>query len=302
MSDEWATRPERSTLWAMQLYAWVSLRAGRAAGRLFLPAICLYFLLFAREARQASSDYLTRILGRAPGWQARYRHFFHFASVVHDRLFLSTGQLARFDIRIEGETHVRSALATGRGLILLGAHFGSFEVLRAGLAAREALPPLNVLMYVDNAANSNRIFDNARDNARSQGVNIIPLGRPDSLMRAMECLQRGEMLGILGDRTLGQDRIVYVPFMGAPAVFPQAPWLLASFSQAPVVLFFGAYQGGNRYTIRFETFADSIDLPRGQRSEHCAILARRYAQRLETQCRHSPYNWFNFYAFWQTPD
>ena len=37
MSDEWATRPERSTLWVMQLYAWVSLRAGRAAGRLFLP-------------------------------------------------------------------------------------------------------------------------------------------------------------------------------------------------------------------------------------------------------------------------
>jgi predicted LPLAT superfamily acyltransferase len=298
MSDEWATRPERSTLWVMQLYAWVSLRAGRAAGRLFLPVICLYFLLFARKARQASIDYLTHILGRAPGWRARYRHFFRFASVVHDRLFLSAGQLARFDMRIEGEAHVRGALANGRGLILLGAHFGSFEVLRAGLAAREALPPLNVLMYVDNAANSNRIFDNAR----SQGVNIIPLGRPDSLMRAMECLQRGEMLGILGDRTLGQDKIVRVPFMGAPAAFPQAPWLLANLSQAPVVLFFGVYEGGNRYTIRFDAFADRVDLPRGQRSEHCASLAARFAQHLEAQCRNSPYNWFNFYAFWQLPD
>ncbi len=298
MSDEWSTRPERSTLWVMQLYAWVSLRAGRAAGRLFLPVICLYFLLFARHARQASTDYLARILGRAPGWRARYRHFLHFASVVHDRLFLSAGHLARFDIHIEGETHVRSALANGRGLILLGAHFGSFEVLRAGLASREALPDLNVLMYVDNAANSNRIFDNAR----RQGVNIIPLGHPDSLMRAMECLQRGEMLGILGDRTLGQDKIVRVPFMGAPAAFPQAPWLLASLSQAPVALFFGIYEGGNRYTIRFEAFADRIDLPRGQRSEHCATLATRFAQRLEAQCRSSPYNWFNFYAFWQLPD
>jgi len=298
MSDAWTTRPERSTLWVMQLYAWVSLRAGRAAGRLFLPAICLYFLLFARQARQASAEYLTRIMGRPPGWRARYRHFFHFASVVHDRLFLGAGQLARFDIRIEGETHVRNALASGRGLILLGAHFGSFEVLRAGLAAREALPPLNILMYIDNAANSNRIFASAR----SQGVSIIPLGRPDSLMRAMECLQRGEMLGILGDRTLGQDRIVHAPFLGAPAAFPQVPWLLASLSQAPVVLFFGAYQGGNRYAIRFEAFADSLHLPRGQRSEQCAIHAARYAQRLEAQCRFSPYNWFNFYAFWQTPD
>ena len=298
MSDEWASRPERSTLWVMQLYAWVSLRAGRATGRLFLPAICLYFLLFARPARQASAEYLTRIVGRRPGWLAEYRHFFHFASVVHDRLFLSAGQLARFDFRIEGEAHVRSALAMGRGLILLGAHFGSFEVLRAGLATREGLPPLNVLMYLDNAAKSNRIFAEARN----QGVNLIPLGRPDSLMRAMECLQRGEMLGILGDRTLGRDKIVHVPFLGSPAAFPQAPWLLAGLSQAPVVLFFGAYQGGNRYDICFEAFADGIHLPRGQRSEHCAIHAARYAERLEAQCRHSPYNWFNFYAFWHTPD
>jgi predicted LPLAT superfamily acyltransferase len=298
MSDEWASRPERSTLWVMQLYAWVSLHAGRATGRLFLPAICLYFLLFARPARQASEAYLTRILGRRPGWRTRFRHFFHFASVVHDRLFLSAGQLTRFDFRIEGETHVRSALEKGRGLILLGAHFGSFEVLRAGLATREGLPPLNVLMYLDNAANSNRIFAKAR----SQGVNIIPLGRPDSLMRAMDCLQRGEMLGILGDRTLGQDKIVHVPFLGSPAAFPQAPWLLASLSQAPVVLFFGAYQGGSRYDIRFEAFADCIHLPRGQRSEQCAIHAARYAERLEMQCRQSPYNWFNFYAFWQTSD
>jgi predicted LPLAT superfamily acyltransferase len=298
MSDEWASRPERSTLWVMQLYAWVSLRAGRAAGRFFLPAICLYFLLFARPARRASVAYLTRILGRRPGWLASYRHFFRFASVVHDRLFLSAGQLARFDFRIEGEAHVRSALEKGHGLILLGAHFGSFEALRAGLATREALPPLNVLMYVDNASNTNRIFAQAR----KQGVSIIPLGRPDSLICAMECLQRGEMLGILGDRTLGRDKIVRVPFLGSPAAFPQAPWLLASLSQAPVVLFFGAYQGGNRYDIRFEAFAESIHLPRGQRSEQCAVHAARYAERLEAQCRLSPYNWFNFYAFWQTPD
>jgi predicted LPLAT superfamily acyltransferase len=298
MSDEWASRPERSTFWVMQLYAWLSLHAGRAAGRLLLPAICLYFLMFARQARQASTEYLTRVLGRRPGWLARYRHFFYFASIVHDRLFLSAGQLGRFDFSIEGETQVRSALARGRGLILLGAHFGSFEVLRAGLATREALPPLNVLMYLDNAANSNRIFANAR----KQGVSIIPLGCPDSLMRAMECLQRGEMLGILGDRTLGQDKIVQVPFLGAPAYFPQAPWLLAGLSGAPVVLFFGAYQGGNRYAIRFEAFADNIHLPRGQRSEYCATFAARYAQHLEAQCRISPYNWFNFYAFWQTPD
>ena len=201
-------------------------------------------------------------------------------------------------IKIEGEDNIRLALKKGRGAIILGAHFGSFEILRAGLATREGLPPLNVLMFIDNAANTNQIFQMANE----QGVRLIPLGRPDSLLQAVECLQRGEMVGILGDRTLGKEKIVHVPFLGGHAAFPQAPWILASLSGAPVTLFFGAYQGENRYTILFEDFADAIDVPRAQRTECSAVYATRYAARLADQCRRSPYNWFNFYAFWSNVD
>lgn len=297
MSSEWTTRSERGSLWIMQLYAWISLHLGRAAGRLILPPICLYFLLFAHKARRASRAYLTRLLEQPPGWHMLYLHLFHFASVVHDRLFLMSGQFNRYEVSIEGEEHVRNALAKGRGLILLGAHFGSFEVLRAAVATREALPPLSVLMYLDNAAKSNRIFEQAQ----KQGINIIPLGQPDSLLKAMECLHRGEMLGILGDRALGQDKIVTVPFLGGMADFPQMPWLLAGLANAPVVLFFGIYEGKNRYAIRFEAFADNIEMPRDRRIELCTQHAGRFAQSLERECRKSPYNWFNFYDFWKTP-
>lgn len=298
MSDEWARRPERSHLWVMRLYAAVSLRAGRRFGRLFLPFIVTYFVVFARQAGRASTGYLTRILGRAPRWRERYQHIATFASVIHDRLFLVAGRLAYFDVRIDGEADVRRALQLGRGAILLGAHFGSFEVLRAGLSAREGFPPLNVLMYVDNATNTNQIFGAME----SQQVRLIPLGRPDSLLRAMECLQRGEMLGILGDRTIGKDKAVSVPFLGAAATFPQAPWILAALSTAPVILFFGAYEGRNRYSIQFESFVDLVELPREERIARCTQLAARYAAKLTAQCRRSPFNWFNFYAFWQDAD
>lgn len=279
----------------MRLYAWVSVHAGRRVGRWFLPAICGYFLLFAKPAREASQQYLTRIFSRPPRWRELYRHFHVFASVVHDRLFLLAGQLQHFSIRIEGEAEIRAALALGRGLILLGAHYGSFEILRAGLATRAGLPPLNVLMYIDNATNSNRIFAAAGQ----LGVQVIPLGRPDSLLRAAECLQRGEMLGMLGDRTLGQDKNVRVPFLGAPAVFPQAPWLLASLAEAPVALFFGCHEDDDTYIIRFEAFADSITLQRRERAAQSALYAARFAERLQAHCLRAPYNWFNFYAFWK---
>jgi predicted LPLAT superfamily acyltransferase len=295
MRDDWATRPERSTLGVMRLYAWLSRSAGRRVGRWILPAICLYFLLFARAARSASQQYLHRVLARPPGWRDLYRHFHSFASVVHDRLFLLGGELQHFTIDIEGEAQLRAALAQGRGLILLGAHFGSFEILRAGLVTRCDLPKLNVLMYIDNASNSNRIFAAAN----RLGVEVIALGRPDALLRAMECLQRGEMVGMLGDRTLGQDKIVHVPFLGELAAFPQAPWLLASLAQAPVALFFGCHENAHAYTIRFEAFADRIDIPRSERAALSTVHATRFAERLQAQCLRSPYNWFNFYAFWK---
>ena len=57
----------------------------------------------------------------------------------------------------------------------------------------------------------------------------------------------------------------------------------------PVVLMFGLYRGGNRYQIHFETL-------RGQTVDE---MMAGYALRLEHHCRTTPYNWFNFYRFWE---
>ena len=87
-------------------------------------------------------------------------------------------------------------------------------------------------------------------------------------------------------------------FLGKPALFPTAPWLIASVLKVPVCLAFGLYHGGNRYSLEFETFADAIDIPRQQRKTAVAALIQRYAARLEHYARQAPYNWFNFYDFW----
>ena len=129
---------------------------------------------------------------------------------------------------------------------------------------------------------------------------VIPLGRPDTMLRVHECLERGEIVGILGDRTLKSDRTARCDFLGAPATFPQGPLLLAAIVKAPVVLFFGLYHGGRRYAIHFEAFADERQhRPQGSRARSSSRWIERYAARLEHYCRLAPYNWFNFYDFWR---
>ncbi len=118
-------------------------------------------------------------------------------------------------------------------------------------------------------------------------------------MRARESLERGELLGILGDRVAESDKVMGCRFLGAEAVFPSGPMLLASMLGVPVILFFGLYRGGNRYDLHFELFAERIDIRRESREADLRHWIERYAERLEHYAREAPYNWFNFYDFWE---
>ena len=74
--------------------------------------------------------------------------------------------------------------------------------------------------------------------------------------------------------------------------------LLASVLRAPVILFYGIYRGGNRYDIYFELFADQVTVDRNNRSADIQRWTQGYVDRLEHYARQAPYNWFNFYNFW----
>jgi predicted LPLAT superfamily acyltransferase len=71
--------------------------------------------------------------------------------------------------------------------------------------------------------------------------------------------------------------------------------------QLPVVLAFGLYRGRNRYEVFFENFSAADPIARAERQARLAELTQRYAARLEYYVRLDPYNWFNFYDFWDSP-
>src|SRR5262249_27567933 len=109
----------------------------------------------------------------------------------------------------------------------------------------------------------------------------------------------GEIIGILADRAPQPDKTAVVPFLGSPAAFPSGPLILAAALGTPVVLFFGMHIGNRRYEVHFEHFADRIILDRARRAEDLAVWVWRYAERLEAYTRRYPFNWFNFYDFWE---
>jgi predicted LPLAT superfamily acyltransferase len=296
MRISWLAQGERSNVFVLRLMLWATFCFGRTASRLLLFPISVYFAVFSVRARTASRNYLQRVFRRPVSFTDVVRHYLSFAATIHDRIYLLSGRYGDFDVRLHGDDALDAELANGRGCILLGSHLGSFEVLRAR-GSFENRAPINVLMYENNASKINQVLYALNPEIHDR---VIPLGTPMTLVRAKECLERGEMVGILGDRAIRGGRSCRCDFLGAPAWIPEGPLLLASILHVPVYLFFGLYRGGRRYDIYIEPFATELAVRRTHRSEDIAPWVMRYTARLEHYCRLAPYNWFNFFDFWQS--
>lgn len=294
MSARWLGVPERGGALALELMLRIALLAGRGAARMLVYPVTAYFLAVCHEQRRASRAYLRRVLGREPLWRDVARHFHCFGTTLLDRVYLARDETARFDMRVHGDDIVTEKLRTGVGCLLLGAHLGSFEAMRA-LAAMHPDVRLKMLMYRHQSPALTRILEAQNPRLRDM---VIPLGGLDTLITVRDCLARGEMVGMLGDRVAESAKVVRCTFLGDETLFPSGPMWLAARLGAPVVLFFAPYRGGNRYELHFELLAERVALSAERKDDDLRRWTQRYVDRLEAHARAAPFNWFNFYDYW----
>jgi predicted LPLAT superfamily acyltransferase len=298
LSQDWLRQRERANAANLRLLVRLALLLGRPAGRMLLFPVCLYFLIFSVRARVASRQYLRKVLGRPPGFADLFRHYYSFATVALDRMYLLRSRFERFEIRVRGKDVLAEVRARGEGCFLLGAHLGSFEALHA--YGEENGVRVTMMMFERGSRNMNAL---ARAINPELERTVIGMGSLDSMMKLRDRFESGEWVGMLGDRGLFEGSHVLVPFFGEPAAFPTAPFRIAAMFGRPVLLMVALYRGGNRYDLHFERLVESPAIDRnrvGRAGRDAAIRewAARYAQRLEHHCRQAPYNWFNFYDFW----
>jgi predicted LPLAT superfamily acyltransferase len=300
----WESASERGSKLALRCAARCFRRLGARPLRLLLAPLAVYYTLFARSARRASADYLARLdraCGRAGArrspWRDAYRHFHAFAEAILDRFSFWTGAYADFTIEIHGREHMERLFRTGRGAVLLGAHLGSFDVLR--VISRDADVRVNVLMFT---ANATRINETLRTLDPTCDLRVIELD-PHSVRSAFEvrrCVARGEFVAMLADRTGpgGRHRASEAGFLGERACFPQGPFLLPMLLELPTILSLALKTGPQRYDVFLETLAGAEAVPASERAKVLQERIETFASRLEHYCALAPYQWFNFYDFW----
>tara|TARA_R110002072_G_scaffold302958_1_gene490373 strand:- start:12223 stop:13143 length:921 start_codon:yes stop_codon:yes gene_type:complete len=300
-SRHWSEFGELGFLTGMRLLFWLYRYVGSWLFTIVLQPVVFYYFASNSVARTSSREFLMRA-GTAGAdvsgsWSEVYRHFFTFARSTVDKLGVWADP-ARFEpVTFPNRQVLLDQLATGRGGILLGSHLGNMEICRSFSRANKNLK-LNILVHTQHADRFNRLLKELHLHAELELVEVSQLS-PATAIRLADCVERGEFIAILADRipVASRGRCREIEFLGAKALFPEGPFILASLLKCSVFTLF-CTRGDAGYEIRCDKFADRVSLPRRTRDSALQHYMQRFVAILEENVRLAPLQWFNFYPFW----
>lgn len=217
----------------------------------------------------------------------------HFGRVTLDALRiqrLSPAELLA-DVEVVGKDNLERALEMGKGVFLLSAHIGSWEV--AALVAGLLIP---AGFAVVNRPLDNDLLEAELERLRGLFGNRA-LGKQNITRSMLKQLRRGGAVGILIDQRVLEDEGVQVPFFGHPAWTHPVLARFAARTEAPVVPIWGLWDGPGKYTVRFDEPLIPGELAEAERDE--VFLTARLTEITEGVIREHPEQWLWYHDRWR---
>lgn len=256
------------------------------------------FFFFAKNRRESHRLYKMLYPDKSAlyhSWCA-FRQYQNFTTIHYDRFLAAHGRTTRF--QSEGWEKLE-AVVKEKGAILLMSHLGNWEVAAQLLQNRQQ--PLKLLLYMG-VKEKEGVEAVQKENLQNSGVTIIGVkknsGSPFDAVEGIRFLQQGGLVSMTGDIVWREDqRQRQVDFLGGKAMIPEAPYIFALVSGAPIFSFFSFRIGKNSY--RF-ILGDPIYISRQNRKDRNQVIqaaAQRYADQLQKQLVAHPLEWYHFDCF-----
>lgn len=307
--QHWAETEERGSYWGILILLRAYKYGGHAVMRVLLAPVIAYFFVTGTKARRASLSFLRQLhkyagsaspFQRNPGWRHSLQHFWQFGLASLAKTDAWIGKVNKRHVENRGNTHFHDLEESPQGGILIGSHLGNIEVARA-VASATYKKRMNVLVFTEHAQSFNRALRELNANV---SVDMIQVTEVDMALaiKLRERVDNGEFVVIVGDRisVTQPDHCVTHDFLGKPAAFAIGPWVLASILECPVYfLFCLRAPKQSRYHLYLDLVTEQLTLPRRQRQQALQKILDQYVAQMETLCIRYPYQWFNFFDFWQ---
>jgi lauroyl/myristoyl acyltransferase len=206
-------------------------------------------------------------------------------------LAMNRAQLA--PMVVERDSHrLDELMGQRRGVIILGGHFGNWELGGVALRLLHGYP-LTVVGKSEASPVVGRFRRRMRD---SLGIETLEIGQMlDTALQIRRLLLADGIVAMLLDRPLGRDR-VDVSFFGRRTGFLRSPAMIGYLSGAPLLPAFMIRQKDGRF---LGSFGEPIVVDTAKPTEDSVRSATQaFATQLELQIRANPHLWYQFYSYW----
>lgn len=265
----------------------------KAAYHLALILADMRYLFFIRDRRVVKKN-LRAVLGKVNkkrlNFEARwvFRNFGKYLVDFFRFSKLDKNFIDKF-ITVEGKNYLDEALTKDKGVILVSAHLGNWEL---GGAVMSLLGyRFNVIVL----SHANKRVDNLFVQQRTtKGVNVVPLGF--GIRNCFRALSNNELVALLGDRDFSGQGL-NLDFFGKKTTVPKGPAMFSIKSGAPIVLTFMIREKGDKFRFVFEppldyTLAGNLDLD----TEN---ITKEILKILEKYIKEYPSQWFIAVDLWK---
>lgn len=304
----WAKHQERGNAFVLRLTSFLAMHSPLWLLRVVVSVVVFFYYVIEHKARRNITQYQQYIKQTFPQKSASlaspvsvFKQFYQFGLCIVDRFAVWQGRIRYADLTIHDYDNIHAEIDRKgqRGQMLICSHLGNVDIARALVEHHQGFV-MNVLMHSGHAVEFNRQLQKAG----ASHLNVIEVSTLDAtvMMELQQRLERGEWLAMAADRIpIRGNKNTRVNFLGHSTIFPQGPWLLASLLRVPVNVLF-CLKEHNNYHLYLERMVEQVSLPRGKREESIQAYAQQYADILAKYCCQSPWQWFNFFEFWNQDD
>lgn len=197
-------------------------------------------------------------------------------------------------VSVKGREHLDAALAKGKGVVAVTAHFGNFPLMMMFLSRLGYKG--NVLMRNTRDPVIDEFLLKKRTAAGLKTIFTMP--RKSAVMGTLKALRGNEIVYMLMDQNFGSDGGVFIDFFGQKAATATGPVVLAMRAGAPIVPLFIRREDNGINSIVIEP---EMELEKSDDFDE-AVLANvvKITKIIEDYIRRYPHEWGWMHRRWKT--
>ena len=263
---------------------------GVRSAYLLLYFVAFYFLLFSFKGTKASFYYFHKRLGfskLSSIWKV-YKSYFVFGQTIIDKVTISSGIKNKFTYDHDGGEAIVDLLKEKKGGILISAHIGNFEIADYFFNEMEDSSHIHL---VTTDREHRAIKEYLESISLKNNLKYIIVNEDLShIFEINNALSNNELVCFTGDRYFEGNKVLSEELFGKKANFPAGTFLLGSRLKVPVLFVYVMKETSKHYHLytRQASF----------KKRDAQDLLKSYTQSVECILKKYPYQWFNYFDFW----